>query len=110
MDAAAVPSPGDAPDEAVQILSQVARHRHVRGCVTLTSDCRVIWSGGSAFTASDKLASVVGFVRDTLEVVRRHVDLLEPDDELGLVRVRTKRWEVMITPSTFVVARYSSHR
>lgn len=103
--ASAVPRPGEVPDEAVQILAHLTQHRHVRGCVTLTTDGRVLWSGGAAFAAgegeaTDALQRVVQFVRDMLDVVMRHVDQVEAGDELSLLRVRTKKYELLVTPST----------
>lgn len=86
------------------MLAQLARHEHVRGCVALTAtDQRVIWSGGVAFASEAKLAQVVHFVRDTLDVVQRHIDALEPDDDLGLLRIRTGKYELLITPSTYAM-------
>lgn len=89
------------PEEATQVLAQLARHGHVRGCVALTAtDRRVIWSGGVAFASEAKLAQVVHFVRDTLDVIERHINILEPDDDLGILRIRTGKYELLITPST----------
>ncbi|WFD48868.1 hypothetical protein GLX27_003539 [Malassezia furfur] len=103
---ASVPAAGDAPDEAVRILTHLTQHRQVRGCVTLTaSDCRVLWSGGAAFApgatpdGDAALARVVQFVRELLDVAHRNVGLFENDDELGLLRVRTKHYELLVTPS-----------
>ena len=92
------------PDEAAQVLAQLTKHEHVRGCVALTAaDQRVIWSGGVTFASEAKLAQVVHFVRDTLAVVQRHMDILEPDDDLGLMRIRTGKYELLITPSTYTM-------
>ena len=72
----------------------------MRGCIALTaSDLRVIWSGGVVFASKEKLAQIVHFVRDTLNVTRRHVRVLEDNDQLGLMRIRTGAYELLITPS-----------
>ena len=82
------PDEDSVPDEAAQVLAQLTKHEHVRGCVALTAaDQRVIWSGGVTFASEAKLAQVVHFVRDTLAVVQRHMDILEADDDLGLMRI-----------------------
>ena len=96
----AAPAASDVPEEAARVLAQLARHQHVRGCVALTaSDLRVIWSGGVAFASKEKLAQIVHFVRDTLNVTQRHVRVLEDNDHLGLMRMRTSAYELLITPS-----------
>lgn len=83
---ASVPAAGDAPDEAVRILTHLTQHRQVRGCVTLSvPDYRVLWSGGAAFApgaAPDgdvALARVVQFVRELLDVAHRHIGLFDHD-------------------------------
>lgn len=66
----------DAPaGDANEMLAFLAQHPNVRGCVTLTSDSRVIWSGGPAFDTEGAavLEQVVSFVRAVLSVVREHV-------------------------------------
>ncbi|EDP42439.1 hypothetical protein MGL_3197 [Malassezia globosa CBS 7966] len=69
----AAPAASGVPEEAARVLAQLARHQHVRGCIALTaSDLRVIWSGGVVFASKEKLAQIVHFVRDTLNVTRRH--------------------------------------
>ncbi|KOS12822.1 hypothetical protein Malapachy_0612 [Malassezia pachydermatis] len=60
---------------------------------------RVIWSGGAALASSDQLDRLVSFVRDTLRVSWRHIDTMEKDDELSLLRLRTKKYELLVTPS-----------
>lgn len=98
------PDEDSVPDEAAQVLAQLTKHEHVRGCVALTAaDQRVIWSGGVTFASEAKLAQVVHFVRDTLAVVQRHMDILEADDDLGLMRIRTGKYELLITPSTYTM-------
>ncbi|WFC96379.1 hypothetical protein MBRA1_003036 [Malassezia brasiliensis] len=103
---ASVPAVGDAPDEAVRILTHLTQHRQVRGCVTLSApDCRVLWSGGAAFAPGASpdgdatLARVVQFVRELLDVTQRHISLFDHDDELGLLRIRTSHYELLVTPS-----------
>lgn len=94
------PAASGVPEEAARVLAQLARHQHVRGCIALTaSDLRVIWSGGVVFASKEKLAQIVHFVRDTLNVTRRHVCVLEDNDQLGLMRIRTGAYELLITPS-----------
>lgn len=111
----AVPQAGEAPEEAVRILAHLTQHRQVRGCVTLTAEeGHVLWSGGSAFTTSNNqdgdeaLAHVVQFVQELLTVSRRNISFIHEgvcglvltQDELGLLRVRTKKYELLVTPST----------
>ncbi|WFD08515.1 [phosphatase 2A protein]-leucine-carboxy methyltransferase [Malassezia vespertilionis] len=92
--------PQNAPEEAMQILSHLTRHKRVRGCATLTTDARVLWSGGPAFSSGQvSLDAVVQFVREMLETARRNVEAIEADDELNLLRIRTKHYEMLVTPS-----------
>ena len=79
----------EAPEEVAEILTHLAHHRHVRGCVTLTlADARVIWYGGSAFEspngsdeegAAERLRGVVSFVQSLLTVIRENIHELEAD-------------------------------
>ena len=98
------PDEDSVPDEAAQVLAQLTKHEHVRGCVALTAaDQRVIRSGGVTCASDATLAQDVHFVRDTVAVVQRHMDILEPDDDLGLMRIRTGKYELLITPSTYTM-------
>lgn len=100
--AALVPQEGAAPEEAVRILSELARREHVRGCMALlASDAQVIWHGGPVFASEDYMEKVVAMVADVLATMRRHLPILEKDAALGLMRLRTSAWELLLTPSTW---------
>ena len=67
--------------DANELLAFLAQHPNVRGCVTLTADARVIWSGGPAFETEGTtlLDHVVSFVRTVLSVAREHVHEIDPE-------------------------------
>lgn len=79
----AEPATTEAPPEVSEILAHLSRHRHVRGCVTLTlAEARVIWYGGVAFEdaathgskGAKKLSEMIAFVKGLLSVTNEHVN------------------------------------
>lgn len=101
------PSP---PAEVEATLSKLTAHRNVTGCLVLSRpDALVIRSGGAAFEPSgpgareraERMRKVVKMVRETVEVVARQTEETEEGDELGFLRIRTKKYEMMISPSEF---------
>lgn len=84
------------------MLSQLIQRKDVRGCLAMTSpDMRVVWSEGIALDSSEKLSRMVRFVQDMLNVSRQHVEEIEQGDEANLLRIRTKKYELIITPSRY---------
>ncbi|WFD32846.1 hypothetical protein MSPP1_003897 [Malassezia sp. CBS 17886] len=95
-----------APAEVADILTHLARHRQVRGCATIAaSDGSVMWRGGAAFERGSagggmpQLDAAVALVRDVLRVTRTHIEAADPQDALSLLRLRTRRYELIVTPS-----------
>lgn len=89
----------DAPEESIQMLSQLIHRTDVRGCIALTNpDMRVVWSEGAAIASPEKLSKMVHFVQDILRVSRQHVENFEDQDETNLLRIRTSKYELIITP------------
>ena len=108
----ALASEAPAPENADDMLALLVQRPEVRGAVTLTADARVIWAGGAAFDtdASPLLGQVVALVHAVLAASRTHVHEMDPDDALGLLRVRTRKHEIIITQSEhFTLAVLQDH-
>jgi len=98
-----VPQRCDAPEESIHMLSQLIRKPGVQGCIALTSpDMCVVWSEGVALASPERLSKIVHFVQDMLRVSCQHVENFEHGDEANLLRIRTRKYELIITPSMYL--------
>lgn len=102
---AAVPSP---PPEVEATLTKLTAHANVTGVLVLSRpEALVIRSGGSYFEPSGpganeravRLKNVVNMVRNAIVGLERDVPKAEAEDELSFLRIRTKKYEMMISPS-----------
>lgn len=100
-----IPSP---PPEVEATLAKLTAHANVTGVLVLSRpEALVIRSGGSYFEpsgpgASDRavrLKNVVTLVRNAVLGLERDVPKAEDGDELSFLRIRTRRYEMMISPS-----------
>jgi dynein light chain roadblock-type len=100
-----IPSP---PAEVEATLTKLTSHANVAGVLVLSRpEALVIRSGGSFFDPSGpgardraiRLKSVVEMVRNTILGLERDVPKSEIGDELSFLRIRTKKYEMMISPS-----------
>ena len=96
------PQPCDAPEESISLLSQLIQRTDVLGCIALTyPDMRVVWNEGVALASPEKLAKIVHFVQEMLKISHHHIEDLEQEDEANLLRIRTRNYELIITPSGY---------
>lgn len=100
-----IPSP---PAEVEATLTKLTSHANVAGVLVLSRpEALVIRSGGSFFDPSGpgardraiRLKSVVEMVRNAVLGLERDVPKSEMGDELSFLRIRTKKYEMMISPS-----------
>ena len=56
-------------------------------------------SGPGAKQRAELLKSVTRLVKSSVESVASEIGNMDETDELGFLRVRTKRYEIMITPN-----------
>lgn len=100
-----IPSP---PAEVEATLTKLTSHANVAGVLVLSRpEALVIRSGGSFFDPSGpgardraiRLKSVVEMVRNAILGLERDVPKSEMGDELSFLRIRTKKYEMMISPS-----------
>ena len=100
-----IPSP---PPEVEATLSKLTSHANVTGVLVLSRpEALVIRSGGAYFDPSGpgardramRLKSVVEMVRNAVVGLERDIPKSETGDELTFLRVRTKKYEMMISPS-----------
>ncbi|PWN41723.1 hypothetical protein IE81DRAFT_348055 [Ceraceosorus guamensis] len=99
------PSP---PAEVEATLSKLTSHRNVTGCLVLSRpDALVIRAGGKDFDPSgpgaveraDRLRKVTRMARNVTACLDKEIAETEEGDELGFLRIRTGRYEMMISPS-----------
>ncbi|PWN48955.1 hypothetical protein IE53DRAFT_388847 [Violaceomyces palustris] len=112
---AAVPTP---PPEIESTLSRLTTHQGVTGFMVLSRpEMLVIRSGGLLFDQinnstntnnaqtsnsrdkSETLRKVVLMVRNFMGVIEKGVRDFDDGDELGFIRIRTKKYELMVSPS-----------
>jgi len=102
---APIPSP---PAEVEATLSKLTSHANVSGVLVLSRpEALVIRSGGAYFEPSGpgareramRLKSVVEMVRNVVVGLERDIPKSEVGDELSFLRIRTKQYEMMISPS-----------
>ena len=83
-------------------------HKNVTGCLILSRpDALIIRAGGRDFEPSgpgahdrsERLRRVVKLVRQTMDTLSSGVGEVDEGDDLGFVRIRTTRYEMMISPS-----------
>ncbi|KAN0065030.1 hypothetical protein ACQY0O_001506 [Thecaphora frezii] len=99
------PSP---PAEVEATLTRLTAHHGVLGCLVLSrSDGLVIRSAGQMFEPSgpgareraEALKKVVRLVKNCVGITGDEVKNVDQQDELGFLRIRTRRYEIMITPN-----------
>lgn len=56
-------------------------------------------SGPGAKQRAELLKSVTRLVKSSVESLARDIKAIDDSDELGFLRVRTKKYEIMITPN-----------
>ena len=100
-----IPSP---PAEVEATLSKLTSHANVIGVLVLSRpEALVIRSGGAYFEPSGpgareramRLKSSVEMIRNVVTGLERDIPKSEVDDELAFLRIRTKKYEMMISPS-----------
>lgn len=103
--ATAIPSP---PAEVEATLSKLTSHANVTGVLVLSRpEALVIRSGGAYFEPSGpgareramRLKNVVEMVRNAVLGLEKDIPKSEIGDELAFLRIRTKKYEMMISPS-----------
>ncbi|KAK0547695.1 hypothetical protein OC846_003951 [Tilletia horrida] len=96
------------PPEVEHTLSKLTSHKNVTGCLILSRpETLVIRAEGPAFEPggpgalerSDRLVKVVRMVRRVIDVMTKEVAETDEGDDLGFVRIRTKKYEMLISPS-----------
>ncbi|SJX63341.1 related to Dynein light chain 2B, cytoplasmic [Sporisorium reilianum f. sp. reilianum] len=96
------------PAEIEATLTRLSSHQGVLGCLVLSRhDGLVIRSGGQMFEPSgpgakqraEMLKSVTRLVKSSVESLASDIRAIDETDELGFMRVRTKKYEIMITPN-----------
>ncbi|CAO1619454.1 unnamed protein product [Sympodiomycopsis kandeliae] len=96
------------PPEVEATLNKLTSYKNVTGCLILSRpEILIIRSGGKDFDPSgpgaqersEKLKKIVKLVKNTVETLSKSVDEIDNEDELGFVRVRTKKSEIMISPN-----------
>ncbi|EPQ29717.1 uncharacterized protein PFL1_02937 [Pseudozyma flocculosa PF-1] len=99
------PSP---PAEVEATLTRLTAHQGVLGCLVLSrTDGLVIRSGGQMFEPSgpgareraESLKKVVRLVKNCVGITSDEVKNVDGSDELGFLRIRTRKYEIMITPN-----------
>lgn len=102
---APIPSP---PAEVEATLTKLTSHANVTGVLVLSRpEALVIRSGGAYFDPSGpgardramRLKTVVELVRNAVIGLERDIPKSESGDELSFLRIRTKKHEMMISPS-----------
>jgi dynein light chain roadblock-type len=102
---APIPSP---PAEVEATLSKLTSHANVTGVLVLSRpEALVIRSGGAYFEPSGpgareramRLKTVVDMVRNVVVGLEKDIPKSEVGDELSFLRIRTKKYEMMISPS-----------
>ncbi|SPO24312.1 related to Dynein light chain 2B, cytoplasmic [Ustilago trichophora] len=96
------------PAEIEATLTRLSSHQGVLGCLVLSRhDGLVIRSGGQMFDPSgpgakgraELLKSVTRLVKGAVEGLAADIRGIDESDELGFLRIRTKKYEIMITPN-----------
>ncbi|CAD6884235.1 unnamed protein product [Tilletia controversa] len=96
------------PPEVEHTLTKLTSHKNVTGCLILSRpETLVIRAEGPAFEPggpgalerSDRLVKVVRMVRRVVDVMTKEVADTDETDDLGFVRIRTKKYEMLISPS-----------
>ncbi|PWN25531.1 hypothetical protein BDZ90DRAFT_255257 [Jaminaea rosea] len=96
------------PPEVEATLSKLTSHKNVTGCLILSRpDALIIRAGGRDFEPSgpgahdrsERLRRIVKLVRQSMDTLSAGVGGVDEGDEVGFVRIRTKRYEMMISPS-----------
>ncbi|PWN19350.1 hypothetical protein BCV69DRAFT_283985 [Microstroma glucosiphilum] len=96
------------PPEVEATLSKLTAHKNVTGCLVLTRpDALIIRAGGRDFEPSgpgahdrsERLRRVVRMVKSAVEGLGASVGEVDEGDELSFLRIRTKQYEMMISPS-----------
>lgn len=96
------------PAEVEATLTKLTSHANVTGVLVLSRpEALVIRSGGAYFEPSGpgardramRLKTVVEMVRNAIVGLERDIPKSEPGDELSFLRIRTKKHEMMISPS-----------
>ncbi|KAK0527403.1 hypothetical protein OC834_004429 [Tilletia horrida] len=96
------------PPEVEHTLSKLTSHKNVTGCLILSRpETLIIRAEGPAFEPggpgalerSDRLVKVVRMVRRVVDVMTKEVAETDEGDDLGFVRIRTKKYEMLISPS-----------
>ncbi|PWZ03834.1 hypothetical protein BCV70DRAFT_215191 [Testicularia cyperi] len=96
------------PAEIEATLTRLSMHQGVLGCLVLSRhDGLVIRSGGSMFDPTgpgakeraELLKKVVKLVKSAVSTLADDVKSLDDSDELGFLRIRSKKYEIMITPN-----------
>lgn len=96
------------PPEIEAVLTSLTSHKNVTGCLILSRpEALIIRVGGKDFEPSgpgahdrsERLRKVVRLVKSTMETLTKGVGEMDSDDDLGFIRIRTKKYEMMISPS-----------
>ncbi|SPO45279.1 related to Dynein light chain 2B, cytoplasmic [Moesziomyces antarcticus] len=96
------------PAEIESRLTRLSTQPGVLGCLVLSRrDGLVIRSGGAMFDPSgpganqraEMLKSVTKLVRSSVDDLARDIKAIDQSDELGFLRIRTKKYEIMVTPN-----------
>ncbi|CAH7685463.1 hypothetical protein BY996DRAFT_6901570 [Phakopsora pachyrhizi] len=89
------------PPEIESTISYLSNHKNVRGVMILNRDGVLIRSSGSIFQGSDGSIILRRYSNQVLKIldsVSDSVSGMELDDQLKLLRVRTRQHEIIITP------------
>ncbi|CAO1636085.1 unnamed protein product [Parajaminaea phylloscopi] len=96
------------PPEIEATLTKLTSHKNVTGCLILSRpEALIIRAGGRDFDPSgpgahdrsERLRRVVKLVRQTVDTLSLGVGQVDQGDDLEFVRIRTKKYEMMISPS-----------
>lgn len=96
------------PPEVEATLSKLTSHKNVTGCLVLSRpEALIIRVGGKDFEPSgpgahdrsERLRRVVRMVKNTVDTLGKSVGDVDEGDDLGFIRIRTKKYEMMISPS-----------
>ncbi|BEI81365.1 hypothetical protein CcaverHIS002_0205250 [Cutaneotrichosporon cavernicola] len=86
------------PPEIESTLSRLSAYRSVRGVMILSRDpSGIVQSSGTVFEG-DSGRRYAGAVESVVAATAAAVGNVEEGDELRLMRIRTKRHELIITP------------
>ncbi|KAG0152282.1 hypothetical protein CROQUDRAFT_667189 [Cronartium quercuum f. sp. fusiforme G11] len=90
-----------APPEVEATIQRLSQHKNVRAVIILNKDGVVIRSAGPILQGSDGLVVLRRYAseaRKMVEATSKSIEGMEVDDQLRLLRIRTRLHELLITP------------